>query len=212
MVVALVLTATAVQAEVPLSESQAIEKIRLLGGKIGRDTGSPGQPVKEVRFTPSSKMSEKYLHLLKSFPELESLHLSRITITDGGLKELASLSRLTQLDVYNAGQITNTGLKDLGKLENLERLNLRECKEITDDGVKELKHLKRLTHLQLCGAQITDVGLRELTPLTNLRMIDVRMMNIDAQSGVRTFTRNNRITDSAVDQFKQSRPRLLIVR
>ena len=73
-------------------------------------------------------------------------------VTDAGLKELAGLTNLASLNLWNTN-VTDRGLKHLSRLTALRSLNLRATK-VTDAGMKELAGLKKLTELNQ-GERIT---------------------------------------------------------
>jgi len=67
--------------------------------------------------------------LVRSFPHLVSLSLSRARITDAGL---ALLNHTLQHLNISACQITNAGLRSLHQMTNLKSLDISECDFITD--------------------------------------------------------------------------------
>jgi len=89
-----------------------------------------------------------------------SLNLSRMPVTDAGLKELAPLKHLASLNLRGTS-VTDTGLKELAKFTNLAELDLSETK-VTGAGLKELAPLKNLTSLNLRGTHVTETGVQEL--------------------------------------------------
>ena len=174
-----VLAASTVVADDNLDDSKAIQKIELLGGKITRDEALPGSPVVEIDLRDSSRFGDKYVHLLKSFKELHTLHLTKIQIsddgqthslfTDEGMKGLRSLTNLTTLGLASTG-ITDAGLPEIKDLKKLTTLNLLGTR-ITDASFEVVKELSNLTELDLTGLRITNNGLKELHGLTNLRRL-----------------------------------------
>ena len=99
--------------------------------------------------------------------EVRVLHLNNTQITDDGLKEVAKLTQLIELDLFGSNQLTDKGLKELTNLQYLETLGLPG--QITDEGLKQVTEFNQLTTLGLkeCS-QITDAGLSELTNLNRL--------------------------------------------
>ena len=104
-------------------------------------------------------------------------------ITDAGLKHLAALKNLQNLDL-NGTQVTDAGLKELAGCKNLHSLDLRET-QATEEGVAELrrvlpqveiKYRPRLTEddgrrrCALGGKPVNKVEFRraELTPAEGL--------------------------------------------
>jgi len=95
-----------------------------------RYRGSEPLPAFHFRLTPTGK-----LNVLPP-PEVPfSLRLS--SVTDAGLKELASLTQLQTLDLDNT-KVTDAGLKELAGLKQLRELHLSGTK-VTDAGVQELQ-------------------------------------------------------------------------
>jgi Leucine-rich repeat (LRR) protein len=134
------------------------------------------------------------LAALKGLSKLEILWLSgNKSITDDGLQELASLTKLNNVDLSYTG-INGQGLRHLSGLSELIVLNLErtQCTDettetvgqmtsleylylsgtkITDDGLKNLKSLNKIGTLWLQGLPITDAGLETLKELPNLRSL-----------------------------------------
>tara|TARA_Y100000588_G_C14162590_1_gene885489 strand:+ start:150 stop:734 length:585 start_codon:yes stop_codon:yes gene_type:complete len=99
--------------------------------------------------------------------EVRLLHLHNTQITDAGLKEIAKLTQLIELDLLGCNQLTDKGLKELSSLQHLETLGLPG--QITDEGLKLVTEFNQITTLGLKDcSQISDLGLRELTKLNNL--------------------------------------------
>ena len=99
--------------------------------------------------------------------EVRVLHLHNTQITDDGLKEVAKLEQLIELDLFGSNQLTDHGLQELTNLKYLETLGLPG--QITDEGLKQITEFNQLTTLGLkeCS-QITDAGLSELPKLNRL--------------------------------------------
>jgi internalin A len=114
-------------------DTQAIQSIVALGGKIVQDDNLPGKPVISVEFT---------------------------KLTDAGLKEVAGLKKLTTLNLTGT-QVTDVGLKELAGLQRLATLNLSRT-QVTDAGLKELVAVKNLHRLDLTGTRVTQEGVAGL--------------------------------------------------
>jgi internalin A len=146
------------------SESAAVKKIELLGGRIERDGTRPHEPIVGVSFAGNHKFNDKFVHLLVEIENLTALDLSHTQITDAGLKELWKLTKLKSLNL-NFDGITDQGLRDL------EMLDL-SATQITDAGLSELGELKNLTHLYIDMHRVTEAGLNELkTALPNVQIL-----------------------------------------
>ena len=99
--------------------------------------------------------------------EVRVLHFHNTQITDEGLKEVAKLTHLIELDLLGSIQLTDAGFKELAGLPHLETLGLPG--QITDEGLKQVAEFNQLMTLGLKDCtQITDAGLGELTKLNRL--------------------------------------------
>jgi internalin A len=116
-----VLATSLVIADDTLDETKAVEKIKLLGGKVQRNDRLPGRPAVNVSFEGNTKFNDKYLHLLKSLNSLTNLNLSRTKTTGSGLKELREIKSLTTLSLHGT-PISSEGLQELKELNNLKSL------------------------------------------------------------------------------------------
>lgn len=88
------------------------------------------------------------------------LSLANTKVTDGGLKTVAGLPKLTRLHLDNT-QIGDAGLTHLVNLEHLEYLNLFNTK-VTDEGLKQLASLKNLQKVFLWQSKATPEGAKAL--------------------------------------------------
>ena len=94
------------------------------------------------------------------------LYLRKTGLTDEGLKT----RRTEEFAIVSLGEtpVTDTGLKELAGLKNLQDLDLFGTK-VTDTGLKELVGLKSLQSLYLCSTKVTDAGMKELAGLQSLK-------------------------------------------
>lgn len=76
------------------------------------------------------------------------LQFSRTKITDAAMESLATLPRLTHLDIGEEG-VTSGGIQALVVSESLEWLDLRFCKNLDDAAVDALVRMKRLRKVHL---------------------------------------------------------------
>lgn len=202
------MTSFAVAEEENLDESKAMEKIKLLGGKISRDDKLPGRPVVEVSFKQNKKFSYRYLRLLKPFSELTTLNVSGTQITDAGMLEIGKFTSLTSLYISKA-EISDVGVKELRHLNNLTTLNIVGNK-ITDEGLKSIGELTQLERLHIGRSDVTEVGLKELNNLKNLRELNLAnaSLNDACVKELSQFTSltilllgSNEMTDAGLDEL-----------
>jgi Leucine-rich repeat (LRR) protein len=160
---------------------------------------------------------------LKELPQVAvpfALNLSgRSTITDAGLKHLASLKNLSRLDLTSS-RVTGEGLKHLAGLDNLSSLKL-SLTQVTDENLKHLSECKGLRVLYLGRTRVTDAGLRQLAGLTNLTALNLsstgvsdaglkHLAGLDKLSEI--YLDNTRITDVGLEELaRHSNLTVLIV-
>ena len=104
----------------------------------------------------------RWLSLRRTYLNTDKTALikKKLTITDNGLTDIASLINLQTL-YLNDTDITDSGLVHLKNLTALEELDLSNT-NITDNGIQSLVNLKSLKNLILYGTKITDTGLKQL--------------------------------------------------
>ena len=116
--------------------------------------------------------------LVQGLPNLRVLGLSGSSITDDGLRSIATLKHLNQL-VLERTAIGNEGLAHLRNLPELEYLKLAGT-QVTDDGLVHLTTLPKLKHLTLSQTDITGAGsVEHLKKLTKLEYLTVPRENFD---------------------------------
>jgi hypothetical protein len=135
-----------------------------------------------------NKMTDVGLNSLRPAKSLEALDLSGmqrtdsglwfVTVTDGGLESLASLTNLTSLNVRGA-KITDAGLEKLAPLKKLEELDLSETK-VSAKGLGSLASLPKLQKLTLWkDSQVHADATAQLSALKTLRWLDVKATGMD---------------------------------
>ncbi len=110
-------------------------------------------------------MREKFgdAHLAKLQPVLHamvSLDMSHTSITDAGLKSLASATRLKSLKLAET-QVSDVALETISKLPELESLNLYGT-QVTNQGVLKLANLQNLRRLYLWQTQVDEKTIQML--------------------------------------------------
>lgn len=108
---------------------------------------------------------------------LEMLDLSSTRVTDGGLAELAGLSRLKSLSLSLCRRVTGTGLRALhGPLEQLSLM----LSGITDDGLAAVAGFGGLKWLDFNLTRVTDTGLKHLHGLGRLETLHAGDCHVSA--------------------------------
>jgi hypothetical protein len=115
-----------------------------------------------------SRVSARGLDQLADLPELESLSLGDVSLTNRTLSGLVRLDRLKELRIHGH-QVTDAGMEFLEPLAGLQTLSLSHT-GVGDAGMESIARLPRLRSLNVeTGSGLTDAGLKALTPLTGLR-------------------------------------------
>lgn len=153
------------------TEEDAETAIKKLGGFVRRDKNQPGAPIIAVNLS-RKKLSAADLALIGGLRHLNRLSLLECAITDDGMKYLAKLVNLEELD-FEANVLTDAGLKQIQGMTKLRRFTV-SCSDVTDAGLVHLKGLKSLTILRVMkSAKITDKGMVHLAELENLEELDL---------------------------------------
>lgn len=132
-------------------------------------------------------------------PNLSSIKLSGLCITDAGMRSLAkseSLCRFSLLKVL----VTNLGLAALARMPQLKSLELKQldmisnsglesfstltqlkiirCPGINNEGLQKIGKFSKLECLSVISGNLTDRGLRGLKDLTQLRELELSCKNM----------------------------------
>jgi len=86
-----------------------------------------------------SGITDKQLHVLKSFPQLQRLHLERTPVGDAGLPALAACANLEYLNLTGTA-VTDAGLSALKPLKAVREIYLWQSK-VTPAGAEALRKL-----------------------------------------------------------------------
>ena len=109
----------------------------------------------------------KALSVLKD--HIVELNMAGSKISDAGLKDIASLEKLTRLHLENTA-VGDAGVAALTDLKHLAYLNLYGTK-VTDASVKPLGEMKSLTKLYIWQTEITDEAVAGLVAATPALMV-----------------------------------------
>jgi hypothetical protein len=107
------------------------------------------------------RVSDLGLVHLKSLPYLEELYISGADISDRVFTVVHDAAHIIRLKVSNT-YITDKGLKYLANLGPLEDLDLSLNPGITDLGMANLRSLTKLGRLDITGTNVTGQGMQEL--------------------------------------------------
>ena len=114
---------------------------------------------------------------LLSLPELRTLELGGVGLTDNDLKILKSLPKLQELTVSRRGSqgpgVTDAGMDAIASIKNLRKLNVVWL-PITNAAFGHLKPLQCLEELQILYTNsISDPAIKDVAALRNLQMLDI---------------------------------------
>ena len=134
-------------------------------------------------------------------------------VTHEGLKELAGLTKLTELGLSES-QLSDANLRVLRQIGLLHCLNQAESRE-------RPKSAEQITSLALCRSPVTDAGLRELATLKNLTWLDLRDTRV-ADAGLKELAglknldtlllQGTQVTDAGVHELRKALPNCTIKR
>jgi serralysin len=154
-----------------LDKGTAIEAIKAHKGNVGAPQG--GGLGAYFYSTPLSKQDlQELTPRLEKLPDLRSLVLSHVGLTDEGLSALSNLSGLVELRVDGNSELSSDGLAPLHKLGSLQVLVLGQT-GIKDPGLDHLKALLELRELSLSDTKVGDQGMAHLVGLANLHVLNL---------------------------------------
>jgi len=93
-------------------------------------------------------------------------------MTDALLERVSRIDHITALDLSGSRGVTDAGLRLLARLPRLRDLNLSGC-GITDRGLDVLRRLPSLERITLAWTPITDAGAGHLAACDALRLVDL---------------------------------------
>lgn len=119
-------------------------------------------------------ISDTGFQILSHLTNLTTLKLSSTKIGDCGLAAVGQLTTLQMLILRNCQLITNNGIRHLASLCVLQELNLRGCDGLTDLCLTHVAFLTRLETLILLGiTAITNAGVSSLRHLSALQTLNL---------------------------------------
>jgi Leucine-rich repeat (LRR) protein len=101
------------------------------------------------------------LQQLNRLKHLEVLDASHQEMNDGAIEGFENCRSLKHLNV-SGGKVTSNGLRLLAKLKQLEELNLGGSPLIDDSGLAALRQHRQLKKLNLDGTRCTPAGVQAL--------------------------------------------------
>jgi Leucine-rich repeat (LRR) protein len=145
----------------PPDPDKALAMVKQRGGNVERDMKDPEQPVVGVNLMGTDADSGD-LELLRAFPKLRKLNLSRSKVENWGLEWLKDLPDLQVLNL-TFSHINDGGMQHIAKLKNLEELYLDQT-IVTDGGLELLTGLTKLKKLGVSGSLASGLELQAAIP------------------------------------------------
>lgn len=132
-------------------------------------------------------------------------------MTDAALARIAALDHVTGLQLAGSRRLTDTGLRELARLPRLQQLNLSGC-SFTDRGLEILRQLPELRTFELHWHQaVSDAGLAHLAACEQLERVDLLgspvgdgvLAALAGKSQLRHLKTGSRVTDAALPLLHQ---------
>ena len=143
---------------------------------VAKFTGTEATPYDSSRVEPAKMAGAKFLYRLdfsgatnvdkalanvSQLPQITDLVLAYSDVSEAGLKAVAALPNLIELDLTHVKKITPLGLLAVAAAPKLERLILSES-NVKDDGLLVLGDARNLTVLKLDQTAVTCSGLAKI--------------------------------------------------
>jgi len=117
------------------------------------------------------KIGDAQVAALTDLPHLVSLNLEDSHVTSAGLKTIAELTSLKNLNLLNTKV---TDLSALSKLPNLESMKIDFCMQIEAEHLEALAQFPKLRVLGAGGLRLRDAGVAAIAKCTGLEWLDIR--------------------------------------
>ncbi len=140
---------------------------------------------------PRTRITDKGLKHLARLPVLEELDLSETAVGDNGMASLSASRTLTNLALEQS-EVSDAALEHLARMPALEQINLIDTR-ITGTGLASLSRAPRLNRLYLDRTLVSEVGLEhvaamrslELLSLTGTRVTDAGLAKLESAKQLR---------------------------
>jgi hypothetical protein len=135
-------------------------------------------------------------------------------MTDAAMERVPLLDHVTRLNLGGSKRLTDEGLKHLAQMPQLRELDLSEYPggRITDRGLEVLRHLPELRKFQMCWQRgISDAGVANLTFCDHLESVDLlgtptgdgAIRALTGRPGLRRFKTGRLVTDAGLPLLHQ---------
>lgn len=170
---------------------------------IIRELQRVGKSIKSLDLSGIKEISLENMELFtKLFPNLETLNLTRVSVTDAILHSLAQLKNLNSIDLSHCSAISDTGCQHIASFQNLRSLTLAWCCEITDVGVEHIMTLTNLQNLNLEGSwTLTGKGFRNIGQLQYLEHLRLNCCNKIGDLGLQYISQVQNLKSLEIEGF-----------
>ena len=148
---------------VDLASIAGLKKIRLANTEItgsGFSAIESHRSLKEIDLSGCKHLQQEYVSSLSKIPGMLKLNFYDSNISDAGVRDLKSASKLKWLNLDKT-PITDKALGSVAELKNLEFLHVGST-QITDKGLNALTGLRKLKNLVATETFVTDEGVKEI--------------------------------------------------
>jgi len=133
--------------------------------------------LKNISFADHKEIDDARLRMFIGLPSLEQLDLKGTSITSEGLKSLASMKKLKELDL-SLTAVDSSAMDVVGGFTALRVLRLKQTR-LDDAGVWKLKNLVHLEELDLSGTAITTKAMTGIQGMVKLKTLDLGETQVD---------------------------------
>ncbi len=159
------------------------------------------------------------LQYLQELPSLRTIDLSHSNVGDEGLRNLAAVGSLEELN-FEETAITDAGAVYVGRMRKLQKLDLGDNRRLTSKFLAKLSGLQELRELDLTYTSVDDTGMRfisQLTKLESLTLGDNRirgegLIDLEKMTQLKELTLwNSWVTWKSIVRLRKSLPECKIV-
>lgn len=140
-----------------------------------------------------ASVSDEGLQNLTKLPELNQLDLTFTGIEGRGIAALQNCVKLKKLSLSNALRMTSEGWDAVSKLPQLEVLDVSSTNAISDAEVAKFIALPNLRELNLSRSQVTDAVFQSLAEMENLEVLKIERNGLLKGHGLQAYTRTKPI-------------------
>ncbi|MBE7492928.1 MAG: hypothetical protein HS108_14400 [Planctomycetes bacterium] len=153
--------------------------------KPGTERDGPADETRVFRRENDYSVTDDGLREVASLTNLEELSLRGCSaVTDDGIATLANLKRLRRVDFGRTGA-GDRALSALANMRELEEIDLSLCDNVTDEGIKAIATLPKLRTLVLSGCtQLTDSALTHISTFETLEVLDLSWCSRFTRAGL----------------------------